>query len=376
MKSTTIIIGGDLVPTESNMDLFTKGDVAELVGLEMLEMLASVDYRIFNLECPLTDIVKPIPKCGPNLKSPLSSINAIKALNPQLISLANNHILDQDEQGLLSTIEQLDKYKIAYVGAGRSLDDARKAYIIVNNNSRIGIYSCAEHEFTIAKKNKAGANPFDPFESLDDIQELKSKCDYVIVLYHGGKEYYRYPSPYLQKICRKMAKKGADLIICQHSHSIGCFEEYDQATIVYGQGNFLFDYSNDPHWETSLLLRVNIRDNLEVEYIPIIKLGKRIRLASDELSNDILTAFKERSAAIQKDGFIEQQYRQFALSNIASYLRIFAGYSKWTSRIDRHIFGGLLLKRQYNRQQLLAMKNFIECEAHKELILSGLEEQL
>jgi len=55
------------------------------------------------------------------------------------------------------------------------------------------VYTCAEHEFTIATENTPGANPFDPLESLDHIQELKSKCDFVLVLYHGEKAHYRYP---------------------------------------------------------------------------------------------------------------------------------------------------------------------------------------
>lgn len=45
--------------------------------------------------------------------------------------------------------------------------------------------------------HSAGANPFDVLESFDDVQALKEHCDYVIVLYHGGKEFYRYPSPHV-----------------------------------------------------------------------------------------------------------------------------------------------------------------------------------
>lgn len=61
------------------------------------------------------------------------------------------------------------------------------------------------------------------------------------MLYHGGKEYYRYSSPNLQKTCRKMTEKGADLVLCQHSHCIGSYEEYNDSTILYGQGNFIFN---------------------------------------------------------------------------------------------------------------------------------------
>ncbi|MFP3360883.1 CapA family protein, partial [Planococcus sp. SIMBA_143] len=85
----------------------------------------------------------------------------------------------------------------------------------------------------------------------------------------GGKEHYRYPSPYLQKICRKFVEKGADIVICQHSHAVGCFEEYHNSTIIYGQGNFVFDNSNIEFWQTSILVDINIKDGITIDYIPI-----------------------------------------------------------------------------------------------------------
>lgn len=76
---------------------------------------------------------------------------------------------------------------------------------------------------------------------------MSNACDYTIVLYHGGKEHYRFPSPNLQKYCRKFIEKGANIVICQHSHCIGCEENYKNGKIIYGQGNFLFDDSDDEY---------------------------------------------------------------------------------------------------------------------------------
>ena len=64
------IIGADIVPTNSNIDLFSFGDVQTLLGKELIEIIQNADYRIFNLEVPLTDLEQPIPKCGPNLIAP------------------------------------------------------------------------------------------------------------------------------------------------------------------------------------------------------------------------------------------------------------------------------------------------------------------
>ncbi|MEC1760391.1 CapA family protein [Schinkia azotoformans] len=368
-----LIIGGDLVPTHSNIELFSNGEVNTLLGKELLSLWKSTDIRILNLEVPLTDKEDPIPKSGPNLIAPTSTVKGIKALDPSLLSLANNHILDQGVQGLKSTERVLSEYEIPFVGVGDTLCTANKPYILEQSGLKIGVYACAEYEFTIATQDEPGANPFDPLESLDHIVKLKETCDYVVVLYHGGKEHYRYPSPYLQKVCRKMAQKGADLIVCQHSHCIGCYEEYKGATIVYGQGNFIFDRSKSEFWQTSLLVKVTFENEIGLEYIPIVKKENTIQLATGKVAENILFAFQQRSKDIVSEEFVSQQYQQFAEENYLLYVRHFAGFGKWLSRLDRYIFKDMLAKRKYNKKQLLAIQNFIECEAHRELVIAGIK---
>ena len=374
MLPVKIVIGGDLVPTKSNKDFFELAKVVELFGEDLLAFIQYADFRIFNLEVPLTDQETPIPKCGHNLIAPTSTIRGIKALNPSLISLANNHVLDQGEQGLKSTEYTLRKYGIPYIGAGKNLDDACQPHLFERDGIRIGVYACTEYEFSIATNSTPGANPFDPFESLDHIAALKTQCDYVIVIYHGGKEHYRYPSPYLRKVCRKMSQKGADLVICQHSHCIGCYEEYKGSTIVYGQGNFLFDGSDSEFWQTSLLIKVNISDGLKVEYIPIKKTGNSTTMISDTKAEDILKAFCQRSEDITQDGFVERQYNKFVQENIKLYLYALFGFGKWMSMIDMRLMNSMLLKRKCSKTQFLTLRNYIECEAHRESLLVGLKD--
>lgn len=215
---TKILIGADIVPTKSNYVEFIEGNVETLVGKTMCDLLHEMDFTIFNLEVPLTDVISPLQKCGPNLQALSKTINGIKKLNPYFFTLANNHILDQSVQGLKATMEILNRENIKYAGAGNDLKEASKPFVFEKNGIKIGIYCCAEREFSIATENKAGANPFDPLFSLDHIRLLKKDVNYVIVLYHGGKEHYRFPSPNLQKTCRRIVDSGADLVVCQHSH--------------------------------------------------------------------------------------------------------------------------------------------------------------
>lgn len=368
-----ILIAGDLVPTNTNIELFNRANTLELLGEDLLSIWHSSNFRIFNLEAPIIDYEYPISKCGPNLYAPLSAINGIKALDPSLITLANNHILDQGTQGIISTMNVLNKHNIPFVGIGNNLLEACKPQILHKDGYKIGIYACAEYEFSIATEKSSGANPFDPLESLDHISSLKNDCDYLIVLYHGGKEHYRYPSPYLQKVCRKIAQKGADLVICQHSHCIGCYEEFNKSTIVYGQGNFLFDYSNSEYWNTSLLIKVNVKSELSIDYIPIIKKDNVIRLANKQNCEIILNEFNLRSQEILQDGFIEKKYHELAEMNMQNYIRALSGMGKWLSRIDRYLLKGFFTKYKYNQKQLLEILNYIECEAHRELLIKGIK---
>jgi len=371
-----IIICGDLVPTRSNIELFDKGNVTELLGDKLLAVWSKANFRIFNLEVPLTDIEEPIDKCGLNLIAPTSVIEGIRALSPSVIALANNHILDQGVSGLNSTLRLLTQFDIPFVGAGKDVNEASKPYIIDQNGIKVGIYACAEHEFSIATDNSPGANPFDPLESLDHIMALRSECNYVIVLYHGGKEHYRYPSPYLQKVCRKIVEKGADLVICQHSHCIGCYEIYNGSIIVYGQGNFIFDKNDNEYWKTSLMIKVAIDEKPVIEYVPVKKVRNVIRLAIGKEADEILQAFIKRSEEILQKDFISQQYRKFAYENYFNYIRSLAGFGKWLSRLDRKLLNNRLVRHKYNKKQLLAVQNYVECESHRELFLQGLSSKI
>lgn len=374
MLSEYILIGADLVPTKSNIDLFTTGNRTELIGTDLDKIMEEASYRIFNLEVPLTDTEEPILKQGPNLIAPTKTIEGYKALGVDLFTLANNHILDQNKQGLQSTICTLDNAGISHLGAGKNLAEAAASYVIPFCGKQIGIYACAEHEFSIATENTVGANPFDPLWSLDHVAELKRNVDFVIVLYHGGKEHYRYPSPNLQKICRRLVDKGADLVICQHSHCIGCEEKYKDGTVVYGQGNFIFDDSDNECWQTAMLVMLDNR--FQISYIPLVKVRNGVRLADKTWEKQIFDAFRKRSDEIKAPGFIEQQYMKFADEFLDFYLYAVSGKKTLLFRIINKLTKGNYMRKRnhkvYEMQDKVRITNYIDCEAHRELLLQAL----
>lgn len=365
--NNTIIIGGDLVPTESNYELFKDGDAKKLIGEELLEKLNNAAFIIFNLEVPLTDEWHPIAKCGPNLIAPIATIKGLKAINPHFFGLANNHILDQGVEGLESTVKVLEDAGIEYSGVGQNLDEASKPFIKEINGKRIGIYCCAEHEFSIATKFTPGANPFDPLVSFDDVKALKNKSDSIIVLYHGGKEHYRYPSPQLQRVFRKFADCGADIVVAQHTHCIGCMEEYKGCTLIYGQGNFLFDNSDSEYWKTSLLIEFDILSKKTV-FIPIEKYGSKVRVADGDKTT-ILDDFNTRSREISTVGFVQSRYSEFANEMKTEYYLRFSGTVKKNPfvRLMDKLTSYRFIQGFYNDDSRIIIQNILDCEAHREL---------
>lgn len=364
-----LLIGADLVPTKSNEELFARAEAKNLVGEALLELLNSADYRIFNLEVPLTDRKEPISKQGPNLIASTKCIHGYQALGTDLLTLANNHIMDQGIQGLKSTVDMLDRVGIAHVGTGGNVVAAAQPHFFSFAGKRVGVYACAEHEFSIATPDSPGANPFDPLWSFDHVEALKERVDYVIVLYHGGKEHYRYPSPNLQRVCRRFVDKGANLVICQHSHCIGCEEKYETGTIVYGQGNFLFDYEESVFWQTSLLVAVD--SDFSVTYVPLEKKSNAVRLADSEVEREIMKAFQARSEEIKEARFVAERYSAFAVENLLYYERALHGRRTLIERILNKTTGGRyerwMLDRRYSPAVLIRILNYLECEAHNEL---------
>lgn len=363
-----LIIAGDVVSTNSNVELFKNNSIDKILGDALLKKWEKADYKILNLEAPLTNSNKAIMKSGPNLKNDTAIISGIKKMNPTCIMLANNHIMDFSQEGFLDTINLLDENKIPWIGGGIRRNELKKNFIIDN---KIGIYDCCETEFSNVSKNNPGANNYNEYVIFNDIIELKKKCEYVIVVYHGGKEQYRYPSPNLQRRCRYLVDAGANLVTCQHTHCIGCKEIYKNGEIIYGQGNFIFNSKDNEFWNSSILLDLNL-DSYHIEYIPIVRTEYGTRLANKKEKENILDGFEKRTEQIKDEQFIIEEYRKCARKQLSSYLKICRGNSFFDKVLNKICPKAIIGK--YSKNNYYRLLNSIRCEAHRELFIAGIED--
>ena len=365
-----ILILGDVGASQNNMQAFCNAD-KDLFSVEIQDICNKADFVLLNLEKPLTDIISPLGMCPPDYIASTNTIRGIKLLHPTAVTLANNHIMDQREQGLQSTIEILNQKHIQYVGVGKDIQEARKPLIITKEEMRIGIYACCEKEFSFATETTSGANIFDPLISFDDIAELKTDCDYLIVLFHGGMQGYPYPTPYQQKVCRKMCEKGADLVICQHSHIIGCEEKYLNGTIIYGQGNFLLDEIDNKNWHSGLMVEIELDKNSRaINYIPVQTNNHKAIIHPEK--KEIMNNFVKRSTEIINSKFVSDSFSKLSDQKISDYLVKLSGKGRLIQKIFRRMGITKRYKRLYSKDVCNMILDYFYCDSHREAIEYGL----
>ncbi len=313
---------GDISPTDTNAALFAAGDVQALFG-DTLSLFEGNDLNMINLECALTDAEPPISKIGPPLKAPRETAEVLKKVGVTVCGLANNHFFDYGKKGAEDTLSALDEQGLLYTGYGQNATDAKKHLVIEKDGERVCLIAVCEHEYSYALADRVGCNGFDPFETPLAVRAAKEKYDRVVVLYHGGKELCQYPSPRLRTACRAMAKSGADLILTQHSHCIGCYEQFEGCHILYGQGNFHFvKEKNDdlPEiWDSELAVRYDSKTH-EIAFVPTAENGAGIALAKGEEKEKLLAAFAARNAQLA-DGTWYDGWVAFCESQRENYER-------------------------------------------------------
>jgi poly-gamma-glutamate synthesis protein (capsule biosynthesis protein) len=364
-----VLIGGDVVPVGRNLKYFKNRDV-DIIFNDLLQELKKSDFSILNLECPLINKDTPIEKSGPVLGVHSSCINGFKEAGIDALNLANNHIMDHGSEGLMSTLNECTKAEILTVGAGKNLAEARQMLIAKIGHIRIGILGLAEHEFSIAGENSWGANPLDLIDYVRNVESQRSNFDYLIVLLHGGNEHYRFPSPRLKETCRFLVEMGANAVVVQHTHCPGCYEEYKNSHIVYGQGNLIFDRPNkNMSFYEGFLVKLSISDDITstMDIIPYLQSGPQAgaRKMKKPEEQFFINALEKRSIAIKDDSFLEAQWHQFCNNKKYQYLSKVLGHNRVLGKLN---INGLLYRVLYRKRELARVRNVISCEAHREVL--------
>lgn len=372
MSSYNIVIAGDLFPSKSNHEKFAKGETEWLFGSQICDIFKKADYRIANLEGTLTNSNKPIEKIGPAISYYPETVNGIKNLGIDLLVTANNHTTDFGKEGYDECIATIAHHGISYIGSGY-LSSIEKYKIINADGKYVCIYNVAEEMFNVPETGNPGAHIYDEYTVCNDIHLLKKQYDYIIVIYHGGTEYFPYPTPELKKRFHRMADSGADVITAQHTHCIGCEEYYNNSYLLYGQGNFLFDRQRTPITHTGLFFEVSVNDSLVItKHFFCVSDGRLTYEGTIEPSS-----FLERNLVANDDEKIKSKYSEFVVTQLKDLTREWRNQTL-LSRIARKVLPTACLEKLFGykvtRAQLNTILYVLKSEQKRETAIAMIKE--
>lgn len=370
-----ILIGSDVCPINRNAEMFRSGD-AHAIFTDLLPEFQRADLAVVNLECPLIDRPQPIEKAGPVLEAEARAIGALKNASVDVVSLANNHILDHGTSGLRSTLRACASAGIAVVGLGENHGEAGLPLIRKVKGTRIALLAYAEKEFAAAGKETAGISRLSLAHFVRSLRLCQGTFDYLIVLLHAGVQHHPYPSPTLQDTCRFMIEEGAGAVICQHSHCPGCVEEYRGGHIIYGQGNLVFDrypLRRDSFYQ-GFLARITIGSDLhsQLELIPYRQSDHLTgaRKMEPHEAERFMADLRERSFHVLSPEFVQRQWIELCKAKRYDFYSTVSGHGRVARFLNRKLHFSDWF---YGRDELLNLHNVISCESHREMLESILE---
>ena len=228
-------------------------------------ILASADLSIANLE---TAILKSKPISSyPLFNSPPEILDALKDSGFDMISTINNHTLDMDKKGVLSTLEELNSRGLETIGTYKE-ESAKKYTVKIINEMKIGFTAFTSGYVTnddvILNKHPSNGmknqlNVMDMTSVNSAFKKIKTQidymknenCDFIVVILHWGTEYQKAPNKFQKELAQKLIDEGVGLILGSHPHLVQTMEFMEssdgshEGLVVYSMGNFLSNQRNE-----------------------------------------------------------------------------------------------------------------------------------
>lgn len=238
----SVIVAGDIMlGGRARRSITEHGPDYPFAGV--LPLLRRSPIVVGNLEGPFAGKAHRLRRnFSYRVKPALASSLARAGVN--VLTLANNHLLDCGRSGVLETLEILAREELAPLGAGANEEEAHRPVIRQAGRWRIGLLGYYWNRRTAATADKPGS-AMDPAESLEaDIRALRDRADRIVVIFHWGVPYLREPSAEDRAKARLAIDLGADAVVGHHPHVIQPFEIYHGRPIFFSVGNFAFGSGN------------------------------------------------------------------------------------------------------------------------------------
>jgi len=214
------------------------------------DIIASADISMINQETLMSG------KHGfsyyPDFNGPQDMGLDLVDIGFDVICIANNHMMDKDEAGLLSTIEFWEGQPVTLIGGHKTEEDYNNIRIVEKNGIKVAFlaYTYGTNRYSLPYGSQLTIPFFNEETVKEQVGRAKEIADCVIVSAHWGTEYTFIPNETQKKYARIMTEAGADAIIGHHPHVIQPIEwltasDGSKTLCVYSLGNFVSEQDHD-----------------------------------------------------------------------------------------------------------------------------------
>ena len=236
--SATLLFGGDFCPINRYEEKVLAGN--QVFDDCIMGEIRESDLFVVNLETPLCE--KGLPENSPGevgLHADGKIADWMKNTGIDVAGIANNHLRDFKDEGVIQTMDNLARAGILYAGGGRNILEAEKMLTVTVNGLKIGLWMLAEKEQNLATETRPGTSFFNPDADAHMIPGLRKQVDFLVIFVHAGHEFSLTPSPRIRKAYRSYIDAGADLVVGHHPHVPQGIEQYKNGWIAYSLANHM-----------------------------------------------------------------------------------------------------------------------------------------
>jgi poly-gamma-glutamate synthesis protein (capsule biosynthesis protein) len=221
---------------------------------DTLELLREADVRVANLECVLASGGEPEPGKIFHFRSDLKNVDSLLAAGIDVVSLANNHVLDFGADAFREMLPALDGAGILHAGAGPDLDTARRPAVRRVGGTAVGFIAFTDNQPDWEAGAAAPGIYYVPVEDggergaalLDLVRRTKARVQLLIVSAHWGGNWGSDAPARHQDLARGLIDAGADVVFGHSPHVFRGVGIHRNRPIIYSAGDFVDDYAVDP----------------------------------------------------------------------------------------------------------------------------------
>lgn len=294
--------------TTKYMDAQPNG-INDCFSPDLLKEMQSADIMMLNNEFTYTARGTALEGKDYVFRARPDRVKLLETFGTDIVNLANNHVYDYGDVGLLDTLDTLKKEGMPYVGAGANLDEAQRPVYFVANGRKIAIVSATQIErstnFTReATDSSAGVlKTLEPDKFVAEIKRAKAESDVVIVFVHWGTEGSKHYGSDQMSLAKAYVQAGADAIIGGHTHCLQGMSYINGVPVIYSLGNFWFSQETMDTGIAQVVL--NQDGSIRFRFLPCIQKDMVTSLVTDpgekERIFDYLDGISDK-VSIDEDG--------------------------------------------------------------------------